>query len=455
MQYIIFGAGQTGKNAMAFLDYWRVACFAANSPCEPIDNKKVVSYSEMLDMVEHGDYVIVVASARYNAEMVAQLKSDGVKKFFVFHDAAPSEIWTVYPAYRLHRQTVFVPYVKAVSMLGIEKYKRIAIYGDNFFLPYLISEIAFQNDFKNIVGIVKTTGNNSISTLGLPTVSLDEVWNDIDCLVINERRCNIKNLEALEDRFRTFDFMDIYDIEPHIPEFYHPELAKYKDIHKGKRCFVIGNGPSLRIEDLDKLYAHGEICFGFNKIYRVYDKTKWRADYLGFSDDTIMEDCKEEISELSKRYTILLTDAFQRTFGTFFENGIYAHEIMESYYPNMPRFSMDVRFGTFWGGTSVYEVGLQWAVYMGFAKIYLLGVDCFYQGKTVGDKKNYFLDNYCEEWEKGMFKLEISDMVVPMMKTSFESAELYSRRHGFRIFNATRGGKLEAFERVDFDSLFD
>ena len=40
------------------------------------------------------------------------------------------------------------------------------------------------------------------------------------------------------------------------------------------------------------------------------------------------------------------------------------------------------------------------------------------------------------------------------MKVAFEFAEEYSKEHGFRIYNATRGGALEAFERVDFDSLF-
>ena len=36
---------------------------------------------------------------------------------------------------------------------------------------------------------------------------------------------------------------------------------------------------------------------------------------------------------------------------------------------------------------------------------------------------------------------------------SYQIAEEYSRTHGFRIFNATRGGCLEVFERVDFDLL--
>ena len=46
---------------------------------------------------------------------------------------------------------------------------------------------------------------------------------------------------------------------------------------------------------------------------------------------------------------------------------------------------------------------------------------------------------------------------IPQLHNSlqaYKKAEIYSRRNDFRIFNATRGGKLEVFERVDFDSLF-
>ena len=37
---------------------------------------------------------------------------------------------------------------------------------------------------------------------------------------------------------------------------------------------------------------------------------------------------------------------------------------------------------------------------------------------------------------------------------AYQAAREYADRHGIKIYNATRGGKLEVFERVDFDSLF-
>ncbi len=41
------------------------------------------------------------------------------------------------------------------------------------------------------------------------------------------------------------------------------------------------------------------------------------------------------------------------------------------------------------------------------------------------------------------------------MLAAYTEAKRYADTHGIKIYNATRGGKLEVFERVDFDSLFD
>ena len=42
----------------------------------------------------------------------------------------------------------------------------------------------------------------------------------------------------------------------------------------------------------------------------------------------------------------------------------------------------------------------------------------------------------------------------PKTEMAYQAAEKYAEEHGIKIYNATRGGRLEVFERVDFDSLF-
>ena len=90
-------------------------------------------------------------------------------------------------------------------------------------------------------------------------------------------------------------------------------------------------------------------------------------------------------------------------------------------------------------GNTVTYICLELAVYMGFKEIYLLGVDCDYSGK-----KQHVIDT--------------GDVVLnnpeSRMIEAYKKAKEYADSHGIKIYNATRGGKLEVFERVDFDSLF-
>ena len=65
--------------------------------------------------------------------------------------------------------------------------------------------------------------------------------------------------------------------------FYNKQIECYKDIHHGKRCFIIATGPSLTVQDLDTLYAHNEKCISMNRIYNIFGETKWRPDYMSVS----------------------------------------------------------------------------------------------------------------------------------------------------------------------------
>ncbi len=65
------------------------------------------------------------------------------------------------------------------------------------------------------------------------------------------------------------------------------KLKGYKNIHSGERCFVIGNGPSLTPEDLDKL--KNEYSFASNHIYKIFDRTNWRPTYYVSVDKAWLE----------------------------------------------------------------------------------------------------------------------------------------------------------------------
>lgn len=451
MNYIIFGAGETGKRALYFLGYHRVEYFASNAPEGYAEGKKVLSYREMTEQDEN-QYIIVVASRRYAVEMVEQLKRDQVKNFFVFHESDVEDARQFYPSYMLHRQNITVTYTEILMKYRIERYKSIAVYGDNYFLPYLLAEICIQNDIRNVRGVVCTSGNANIYSFGIACVKLEEVWNDIDCLIVNKRRDESPIHMLLEERAHAFDVADIYDVEKFEESFRHPDLIRYKNIHAGERCFVLGNGPSLTIADLNKLHENHAFCFACNKIYKVFNRTDWRPDVLGMSDPLTIIGSKNDVEELADML-VVMSDEFNRSCDNRFPNVVYYHYFTEIFYPYNPRFSDDMTKGFYLGGSVVYNIGLQMAAYMGFSEIYLLGVDHSYSG-NVTDTRNHFIEDYYDDSERELRQHSKGRYKQEAITNAYLSAEKYSRAHGFRIFNATRGGELEVFERVDFDSLF-
>ena len=98
-----------------------------------------------------------------------------------------------------------------------------------------------------------------------------------------------------------------YDSFRRIPQlpaaYFHPwrresirRLAELKDIHKGKRAFIIGNGPSLKQTDLSKL--KNEITFGMNRIYVIFPELGFHTTYYSATNDLVIEQFHDDILAL-------------------------------------------------------------------------------------------------------------------------------------------------------------
>ncbi len=241
----------------------------------------------------------------------------------------------------------------------------------------------------------------------------------------------------------------------YVSSLIHPELEKFKDIYSGKRVFIIGNGPSLKPEDLDVLYDNHEICFGFNNIYKIFNRTKWRPDYysvVDFYSFLLNRDLIQNVPGIH-----FLWDIFEPWMNAAKKGkNYYFHYERKRFENNPPNFAEDITNGTHLGYSSVYDVGLQFAAYMGASEIYLLGVDHNYPNK-ISHEGNHF-DGYMDADEKKVVFYPVENISKgyeeKKVELAFFGADEYSKKHGFRVYNATRGGKLEVFERVDFDSLF-
>jgi len=233
------------------------------------------------------------------------------------------------------------------------------------------------------------------------------------------------------------------------------KLGVLKNKHKGQCCFVIGNGPSLQITDLDRLKS--EITFASNKIYLAFDQTDWRPTYYVVEDSLVAQQNYDEINNLHG-FPKFFPNCMKQ-WAPVFKNGIYYEVVWEDFYPQFPGFSINALDKLYWGSTVTYTC-MQLACFMGIRKIYLIGVDFnFILPKRAGeenrrriyfseDERNHFHQSYRKPGEKW------HEPKLPYQEKAYLAAREAVRQIGGQIFNATRGGKLEVFPRVDVDALF-
>jgi hypothetical protein len=111
----------------------------------------------------------------------------------------------------------------------------------------------------------------------------------------------------------------------------------------------------------------------------------------------------------------------------------------------------------FHGGSTVTYENLQLAMHLGLNPIYLIGCDHYYRGESSvaqGQEVeaisiNHFHPEYRSKGES------VSPASIDLMTNSYEHARFFAEKNGYQIYNATRGGHLEVFERKDFDAIFD
>ena len=230
-------------------------------------------------------------------------------------------------------------------------------------------------------------------------------------------------------------------------------IKRYKDRHKGEVCVVVGNGPSLRIEDLTRLYELNIPTFACNRVTLAFPETLWRPTYYFISDEKLLTGYSDDVDGVPAENRFF-PKAFREK---GIKNGVFYGPSPEFYdYEKEGKFSTDASKGVCGGGTVTVEM-MQFAYYMGFQEIYLIGVDFSYainsplNGKTYAyqGENNYFIKDYLKQGEVAAIpNLTANLLAFHAAKTAFESS-------GRTVNNATRGGKLEVFERIDLDVLFE
>lgn len=235
-------------------------------------------------------------------------------------------------------------------------------------------------------------------------------------------------------------------------------MSQFYNLFKGDRCFIIGNGPSLNKHDLSLL--DGEYTFGVNSFYYKTRETGYRPFFYVVEDTSVMNENLDEIRSYYAPFRFFPTsyrDLLPNDPNTFYfrmNRGFY-----EKSSPNyaVPRFSTDAT-NVLYCGQSVTYINLQLAYFMGFTEVFLIGMDFDYvipvSHKRTGDvllsdtdDPNHFHKDYFgagKTWK---------DPKLDRVLMNYRMADLAYSAVGRKIYNATIGGKLEIFDRVDYDAL--
>ncbi|MCP5107720.1 MAG: hypothetical protein GY950_30310 [bacterium] len=226
-------------------------------------------------------------------------------------------------------------------------------------------------------------------------------------------------------------------------------LEKLKNIHHGRTAFLIGNGPSVKPGDLEKL--QNEVTFCFNRFHLAYDMFTFRPKYTVSADIGMIGDFGVRIVQESAG-TVFLADKKRPGIpGEFTWIG--------AKYQGPPLvFSKKIYHHVAIGGSSLVTA-LQLGYFMGIRHFILYGVDhdFHYSEKpektdndyrsAVGDD-NHFIKNYRsgKPW---------CPPHMEMIEKSLVWADRFLRKKGGWIINAIRGGKLEILERKPFEEVID
>lgn len=432
LKYVIWGAGKRGKRIFRYVGAEDVQAFIDNEESK-IGNKylgkKIISYEEYKN--EYLDCYIII-SCIYENEIIEILNRDNNHKYFRLSDC-PGEL-------QEPNQRDFLENYIVNNWCDPEKN---VIYGISLY-TFILNKWIKKNCgkyLKVVVSNIESIGNLKREYPDIEFCELLKInFNNISNILVVEEQ-NLHMLNNLLDN--KVDIINLYDCSDKISAYHNPQIEKFYNLYERKRCFIIATGPSLEIKDLEKLKQEEEICISMNNIWRGFSKTSWRPDYYVASDQRIINELTEILENLESKY-LFLADTSKDYWEKPHNKNILCHHIVWEISENrLPKFSEDFSKKSYMGATVTY-ICMQLAVYMGFKEIYLLGVDFTNADLPQGTKYAHFYQENSLE----------SSSFAGNITLAYLAAKKYADEHNIKIFNATRGGKLEIFERVDFDKIF-
>jgi hypothetical protein len=192
-------------------------------------------------------------------------------------------------------------------------------------------------------------------------------------------------------------------------------IKAFKNIHEGKRLFILASGPSLATHDLTPLKRR--TVMGLNRSFLAYTDTQYHC----CMDQRLFDLFPSELEKT--RYLFTLSG---RPWG------------IPMTLLGAEGFSHDLEKGIYSGYTIAY-LALQVACYMGFSEVFYLGLDLAHR-----EHDTHFFGH-------DFHSRNHTTTEFPKMQRMFEQATIELTSRNIRVYNCSPVSTLTCFEKVSFE----
>lgn len=224
------------------------------------------------------------------------------------------------------------------------------------------------------------------------------------------------------------------------PAYYRSRraLRRMRDRHRGETCIILGNGPSLKGQDLSQLAFARTFCL--NRGYLMWNEQRLEPDYFVAVNDLVLEQFHAEIAALG--CPLFLPWRHHHRF-----SGCERATFIEMRWKKA--FFTDVTRGL-WPGATVTAAALQIAYHMGFSKVILLGIDhrfaqagpAHHEVVQQDDDASHFAPDYFGKGVRwNLPDLAQSEHAYALARSAYET-------DGRVVIDATPGGCCEVFPKM-------
>lgn len=239
----------------------------------------------------------------------------------------------------------------------------------------------------------------------------------------------------------------------------------FHDKHKGRRCFVIANGPSLKTQNIEPLAR--DVTLVMSGFWHHEVVAKWQPTYYCLSDPAYFDGSapkREFFESMGRRITEstffvpLAAQAIVQNQQLLPSDRTYWIDFCGELHERFAE-RREIDLTTDIPGTmSVSQLCIMAAIYMGCSPIYLLGLD--HDWLAHRGEAGHFYQGHGGLEKHAEFKPQLSDWSYKFLMecqlklwTGYETLKSIADAKGIQILNATNGGFLDVFPRAQYERV--